>query len=234
MLRQPEPTCIITYDASGSWGCGAFTTDGSWFQLEWPASWSQFHITAKEMVPAVVVVAIWGARCTTSSVMIHSDNMAVVSAITLGSAKDPLLMHLSRCLHFSVAHFDIRLVACHIAGVCNTAADALSRNLDVYLFPMLSTGQSQASPGATFTTRHAATSPPRLALSKMEANVSQCVEEVLAIPRYRHTNLVKEGSYVSVKNLGCSHFLYLRACCLFVSHPVSVGLAHPLFPHHCW
>lgn len=128
MLRKSEPACTITSDASGSWDCGAFATDGSWFQLQWPASWFQFHIAAKGMVPVVVALAMWGARWTSSSVMIRSGNMAVVSAINSGSAKDPLLMHLSRCLHFFLAHFDIRLVACHIAGVCNTAADTLSRN----------------------------------------------------------------------------------------------------------
>ena len=85
------------------------------------------------MVPVVVALVMWGARWTSRSVMIHSDNMAVVSAINSGSAKDPLLMHLSHCLHFFLAHFYIRLVACHIAGVCHTAADVPSRNnLDTF------------------------------------------------------------------------------------------------------
>ena len=79
LLRQPEPACTITSDASGSWGCSAFAADRSWFQLQWPASWSQFHIAANEMVPVVVALAMWGARWTSSSVMIRSDNMAVVS-----------------------------------------------------------------------------------------------------------------------------------------------------------
>ena len=150
MLRRPEPTHTVTSDASGSWGCGAFSRDGLWFQLKWPASWSHCHIAAKEMVPVVVSIAIWGAHWSSTSVLICSDNMAVVSAINLGSAKDPLLMHLLRCLHFFLAHCDIKLVARHIAGICNTAADALSRNkLDIFFqcSPQASRVQTQV-PGS--------------------------------------------------------------------------------------
>ena len=146
MLPQPEPSHTITFDISGSWGCGAFSSDELWFQLARPASWSQFHMAAKEMVLVVVSIAIWGALWVSSSVLICSDNMAVVSAINSGSVKDHLLMHLSRCLHFFLAHFDIRLVARHIAGIYNTAADALSHNnLGIFFkcFPQASRIQAQ-------------------------------------------------------------------------------------------
>ena len=52
----------------------------------------------------------------------------MVSAITAGMARDLLLMHFLRCLHFFCAHYGIVLRARHIAGVQNTAADALSRD----------------------------------------------------------------------------------------------------------
>ena len=128
MIRHPDPAHSITADASGSWGCGAFGSNGAWFQVQWPESWARFHIASKEMVPVVIAVALWGAVWQSSSVLIRSDNMAVVCAISSGAAKDPLLMHLLRCLHFFLAQFDISLVAKHIAGVHNTAADALSRD----------------------------------------------------------------------------------------------------------
>ena len=131
MLRQPDPTHSITADASGSWGCRAFSSNGAWFQLQWPSTWSQYHIAAKEMVPVVVAIAVWGHDWQSCSVLVRSDNMAVVSALSSGSAKDPLLMHLLRCLHFFLAHFDISLTASHIAGVYNTAADALSTTCHV-------------------------------------------------------------------------------------------------------
>ena len=50
----------ITLDASGSWGCGAYSSLGDWFQLEWPESWRSVHITIQELLPVVVGVALWG------------------------------------------------------------------------------------------------------------------------------------------------------------------------------
>jgi hypothetical protein len=76
---------------------------------------------------------MWGAQWQATTVLIRSDTKAVVASLSSGTAKDALLMHLLRCLHFYLAHFDIRVIARHVAGVENTAADALSRNnLDVF------------------------------------------------------------------------------------------------------
>ena len=80
------------------------------------------------MVPIVVAVVVWGQAWSSSTVLAFSDNLAVVSAITAGIARDPLLMHFLWCLHFFCAHYGIVLRARHIAGVQNTAADALSRD----------------------------------------------------------------------------------------------------------
>lgn len=115
-------------DASGSWGCGAFSHTLDWFQVQWPESWQHCHIAAKEMIPVVIAVAIWGPTWSCSTIMACSDNMAVVCALVAGTARDPLLMHLLRCMHFFGAHFRIKVQAQHIAGVDNTAADALSRD----------------------------------------------------------------------------------------------------------
>ena len=115
-------------DASGTWGCGALNDDLPWFKVQWPESWHQIHIAAKEMVPVVLAVAVWGPGWRSSTVQAFSDNMAVVCALSSGWARHPLLMHLLRCLHFFTAHFRIAIRARHIAGVRNTAADALSRD----------------------------------------------------------------------------------------------------------
>ena len=123
--RQVSHTCWS--DASGSWGCGALNHTLHWFQLQWPESWQKYHIAAKEMVPVVIAVAVWGPTWSSAKVLAFFDNMAVVSALSAGSAWDPLLMHLLRCLHFC-AHFRTQLQARHIAGVLNTATDALSRD----------------------------------------------------------------------------------------------------------
>jgi hypothetical protein len=101
--------------------------------IQWPQSWARLHIAAKELVPNVIAIAMWGAQWQATTVLIRSDTKAVVASLSSGTAKDALLMHLLRCLHFYLAHFDIRVIARHVAGVENTAADALSRNnLDVF------------------------------------------------------------------------------------------------------
>ena len=54
------PTASITSDASGSWGCGAFSSAGDWFQLKWPGSWSEVHITVTgEAGPSDAGVITW-------------------------------------------------------------------------------------------------------------------------------------------------------------------------------
>ena len=107
MFPQAQAAHSFWSDSSGSWGCGAVCNAGHWFQVEWPQSWIQCHIAAKEMVPVVIAVAIWGQAWQSSTIKVRSDNMAVVCALSTGVARDPLLMHLLRCLHFFTAHFKI-------------------------------------------------------------------------------------------------------------------------------
>ena len=58
------PSFMLTSDASGSWGCGAFCSTGEWFRFQWPPEWSgvNIHVTAKELFPLVMECAIWGDR----------------------------------------------------------------------------------------------------------------------------------------------------------------------------
>ncbi len=35
-VSPSEVAGVITSDASGSWGCGAFSSEGNWFQLKLP------------------------------------------------------------------------------------------------------------------------------------------------------------------------------------------------------
>ena len=56
-----RPQVVITSDASGSWGCGAYLSSGKWFQLELPSSWDSIHITMKELLPIVIGAAVWGS-----------------------------------------------------------------------------------------------------------------------------------------------------------------------------
>ncbi len=86
------------------------------------------HITTKELVPIVLETALWGKEWQGQAVQIWCDNAAVVSVINQGSSRDKQAMHLTRCLAFIKAKFELELVAAHISGANNTKPDALSRN----------------------------------------------------------------------------------------------------------
>ena len=124
----PHPSIEIISDASGGYGCGAFSLVHGWFQIEWPDSWHTITITAKELVPIVVAAALWGKHWGRACVCFTCDNMAVVSILKSRSSRDPLLTHLLRCLAFYAALHHFHFTAEHIPGVLNTAADAISRN----------------------------------------------------------------------------------------------------------
>ena len=133
-LYQSPPAAVLTSDASGGWGCGAFTSGGKWFQLQWPDSWGPIHITVKELVPIVVACALWGASWKGTTVRCHCDNAAVVAILRSGTSKHPLVMHLLRCLSFYVAYHQLYLEAVHLPGTANKAADALSQdNLPLFM-----------------------------------------------------------------------------------------------------
>ena len=123
-----ESPYVLTSDASGSWGCGAFSSAGDWFQLPWPRSWDPIHITVKELLPIVVACALWGRQWKGKTVRCRSDNAAVVAIVNSGRNKEARIMHLMRSLFFFMARYSIVVRAEHLPGKYNEAADALSRN----------------------------------------------------------------------------------------------------------
>ena len=63
----PVPTAVnvvVTSDASGLWGCGAWC-QLQWFQYQWPEACAQ-HISFKELFALLVAVATWGRHWTHS------------------------------------------------------------------------------------------------------------------------------------------------------------------------
>ena len=117
----------VTSDASGLWGCGAYSSRGEWFQVEWPASWIKLHITIKELLPVVMGVAMWGSRWRGKSVRCRCDNAVVVAILNSCSSKDERAMHLLRSLFLFTAAYDVSVFGEHIPGVENGPADSLSR-----------------------------------------------------------------------------------------------------------
>ena len=99
----------ITSDASGSWGCGAHTAEGEWFQLRWPPAWREVHITVKEFHPIVLAMAIWESQWTGQAVRCRCDNAAMVAIVNSGSSKEDKAMHLMRSAVFFMAKHQLRV-----------------------------------------------------------------------------------------------------------------------------
>ena len=125
--RIQNPDIVLTSDASGSWGCGAYY-NSHWLQYQWSHLTVDYDITAKELLSIVFAAAIWGREWENKSILCRCDNEAVVHIINTGTSRDPIAMGLMRCLSFISAKFNLLLSATHIAGAANGLADALSRN----------------------------------------------------------------------------------------------------------
>ncbi len=123
----PPPNIIVTSDASGNWGCGAYWANW-WFQLAWPDNSASQSIMFKELAAIVIATAIWGHKWRYGVVLCRCDNSAVVSVLRSRTSHEKEAMHLLRCLHFYEAFYECRLVSEHLPGVDNDLADDLSRN----------------------------------------------------------------------------------------------------------
>ena len=125
--RLATPDHEVFTDAFGSYGCGAVWAS-RWLQLEWPPCFRDAPIAPKELVPVVMACILWGRFWRGKVVHMFSDNEAVVAVVNSGYSRDSQLMHLTRCLFFALAAWDVSLYARHIPGVLNNVADAISRN----------------------------------------------------------------------------------------------------------
>ncbi|KAM9302167.1 uncharacterized protein PAF06_015443 [Gastrophryne carolinensis] len=128
-VRENREVGLFT-DAAGSTGFGAYFA-GRWCAAPWPERVrSSSHIrnlALLELFPVVVALALWGEDLQNKSVLFHSDNMAVVSAINAQTASSPPVVKLLRQLVLSCLQYNILFRAVHVPGVANGIADALSR-----------------------------------------------------------------------------------------------------------
>lgn len=90
----------------------------------------------KELLPIILAALIWGHSWhgETVHVLSYCDNQAVVSTLRSRTCKQPVLMHMLRCLFFVEAAYDFKLVATYVTSADNNIADDLSRdNLCAFL-----------------------------------------------------------------------------------------------------
>ena len=136
-----ESSVHVWTDASGHFGCGAFVpTSHEWLQLQWPDSYpagelqlKEESIALKELLPIVLACGVWGSNWTNQTVIVHCDNLGVVSLVNTGYSRIRTIMHLLRSLFFIRARFQLEVWATHVPGRRNALADAISRN-NLYLF----------------------------------------------------------------------------------------------------
>ena len=114
VIPGDAPSVHVHSDAAGNFGCGAVTSSHRWLQVQWPDSWSEVSIAAKEMAPVVMAAVTWGQTWHRCNVFFHCNNTAVVAVIQRKSTRDALLFHLLRCLYFYAAFFQFSYSAHHL------------------------------------------------------------------------------------------------------------------------
>ena len=121
------PVLEMTSDASGGWGCGAWS-GSRWFQFQWCTQMQGHHIAFKELFAGLLACIAWGRGWHGKRIRWLCDNQAAVYAVNNRACRDPNLMHLIRCLFFLEAWYEFEITATHLPGKKNTLADDLSRN----------------------------------------------------------------------------------------------------------
>ncbi len=228
MMHLPNlstPTAVVTSDASGSWGCGAYS-EMRWFMFPWSGPVADHHITVKEMIPVVLVGALWGSRWHGRTVLVQCDNTAVVSIVNHGSSKNDQAMHLARCLAFITAKYDFHIVATHIRGVHNIRADALSRdNLPVSI-PVPS-GQRGRRVNPPVTTRPPNGVQARLDLPALDRAVEFYFQHGLAPSTQKSYNSAKKRYLLFCKVTSLHPLPATESLlCQFVSSLAAQSLRH--------
>ena len=84
-------------------------------------------ITSLEMINILVAIKIWSKKWKSKHILVHCDNLAVVTIISSGKTRDNHLATISRNIWLECAKFDIQLTVKHISGKKNMLADLLSR-----------------------------------------------------------------------------------------------------------
>ncbi|CAC5385284.1 unnamed protein product [Mytilus coruscus] len=103
-----------------------------WFQASWPVEMKlntelSLSMAYMELYPIVIAAIIWGNEWSGKRILFHCDNIATVLIIKKGRSKSLEIMRLMRRLTWCFSKYNVIIHATHVAGKCNTIADALSR-----------------------------------------------------------------------------------------------------------
>ena len=126
-LGIENPTFTVTSDASGSWGCGAHSSN-QWFQLQWNEAAASKSIANLELIPILISGLIWGRQWAGKYVCCRCDNQSVVDIVQSRYSRDDDLMQLLRSLFFIEAAMGFNFIPVHVSGQHDDLADHLSCN----------------------------------------------------------------------------------------------------------
>ena len=119
---------ILRTDSS-RFGMGA-VWGGHWWAAEWPVAVAADvcpSMTLLELLPILIAAVTWDGAWAGARLIIETDNMGVVGVWGRGWAREPRTMAVLRHLLFRAARGGYVIEICHVPGVENGAADALSR-----------------------------------------------------------------------------------------------------------
>jgi len=117
-------------DAASTVGFGGYF-NGKWFQRRWPHDLlinklSGISIKWQELFPIIIACALWQPHFKGKHLQFWCDNERVVAIINSGHCRAPRVMDLIRFLLLISMKHNFLVWACHMPGVSNAIADALS------------------------------------------------------------------------------------------------------------
>ena len=115
LIHAATLTVFLSPDASVSWVCGA-VWKSQCLQGSWDSTWEHVNTTVKELVPIVIAAAVWWHQRSGRHVLCYCDNIAGFQAVQKGSVKEPIFMHLLRCLTIFTSFFHFFKVFQNLPG----------------------------------------------------------------------------------------------------------------------
>ena len=113
-------------DASSTLGFGLIL-GSSWVYDSWPEELPELCISVLEMYPIALALLLFSEVLKGKSIIIHTDNEALVHVFNNKSSKDSHILSMLHRIILVGLQYNIRIRAVHIPGYLNTHADALSR-----------------------------------------------------------------------------------------------------------
>ena len=96
------------------------------YALPIPLGFCKYTIAHLEMLNIMVALKVWGQHLSNKCIKIKCDNLAVVSVLQDGKARDPLLATFARNIWLLTSIYNIQLKVSLIFGKDNKIADFFS------------------------------------------------------------------------------------------------------------